>query len=223
MRVLDLFSGSGSIKKYFENKENVEVISLDFCEKYKPDILVDIMDWNYKSYPVGYFDLIVAGPECKIFSNLQYTWIGKKWRDKEHLREEQKKNAIYINKTIEIIEYFKPQYYFIENPLYSKIWEHIEDKKYLDSCVIVDYCAFGFEYKKPTKILTNKKLDNVRCKCVGDPKHPMRLGVNSKKFRTARPKIIKCDSTTMLERYSYPPKLLDYLFLDSYQSSTAFV
>ena len=43
MKVLDLFSGSGSIKKYFKDKENVEVISLDFCKKYKPDILVDII------------------------------------------------------------------------------------------------------------------------------------------------------------------------------------
>ena len=213
MKVLDLFSGSGSIKKYFKDKENVEVISLDFCKKYKPDILVDIMKWDYKEYPVGYFDIIIAGPECKIFSNLQYTWIGRKWRDKEHLAEEQKKNAIYINKTIEIIEYFNPEYYFIENPLYSKIWEHVENKDYLNDFVIVDYCAFGFDYRKPTKFLTNKKLENVRCKCQGKPKHKFRLGACSDEFLKNRPNNTMKDPTNTLERYSYPPKLLDYLLL----------
>ena len=212
MKVLDLFSGSGSIKKYFENKENVEVISLDFCKKYKPDILCDIMKWNYKEYPIGYFDIIVAGPECKIFSNLQYTWIGRKWKDKEELHEAQKKNSIYINKTIEIIEYLKPSFYFIENPLYSKIWDFVENEKYLNDFIIVDYCAFGFSYKKPTKFLTNLKKDNVRCKCKGNPKHPMRLGATSKSFLEQRPNIQKRDDTDLLQRYSYPPKLLDYLF-----------
>lgn len=214
MKVLDLFSGSGSIKKYFKDKENVEVISLDFCKKYKPDILIDIMLWDYKEYPIGYFDIIIAGPECKVFSNLQYTWIGRKWTDKEHLEEEQKKNAIYINKTIEIIEYFNPKYYFIENPLYSKIWDHVENENYLKDFIIVDYCFFGFVYKKPTKFLTNLKKENKRCICNGNPKHPMRLGIASKKFLTERPNIKMADKTTTLQRYSYPPKLLDYFFQD---------
>jgi site-specific DNA-cytosine methylase len=214
MRILDLFSGSGSIKKYFKEKENVEVISLDFCKKYKPDILVDIMEWGYKEYPIGYFDIIIAGPECKIFSNLQYTWIGRKWRDQEHLQEEQKKNSIFINKTIEIIEYFNPKYYFIENPLHSKIWNYVENENYLNDFIIVDYCAFGFNYKKPTKFLTNLKKKNKRCVCTGTPKHPMRLGVNSKQFLKERPNIQMPDSTRLLERYSYPTKLLDYLFND---------
>jgi hypothetical protein len=215
MRILDLFSGSGSIKKYFKEKENVEVISLDFCEKYKPDIFVDIMEWKYEEYPVGYFDIIIAGPECKIFSHLQYTHIGRKWRDQEHLKEEQKKNSIFINKTIEIIEYFNPKYYFIENPLYSKIWDYVENQNYLKDFIIVDYCAFGFNYKKPTKFLTNLKKENKRCVCTGTPKHPMRLGANSKEFREQRPNNIQMgDTTTLLERYSYPPKLLDYLFND---------
>jgi len=214
MKILDLFSGSGSIKKYFKEKENIEVISLDFCKKYKPDILVDIMEWDYKEYPIGYFDIIIAGPECKIFSNLQYTWIGRKWTDKKHLEEEQKKNSIYINKTIEIIEYFNPKYYFIENPLYSKICDHVENENYLNDFIIVDYCAFGFNYKKPTKFLTNLKKENKRCVCSDNPKHPMRLGATSKKFREQRPNIQMADTTTTLQRYSYPPKLLDYFFQD---------
>lgn len=212
MRVLDLFKGTGSVTKYFENKPNVEIISLDILEKFKPTICCDIMNFDYKKYDVGYFDLIAASPECKIFSNLQYTQIGRKWKDKNELFEEQKKHSKFINKTIEIIEYLKPCYYFIENPRYSKIWDYVENKEFLNKFIVVDYCSFGYSYKKPTKILTNKNLQNHLCVCTGTPKHPMRLGTTSEHFIKLRPNIQKKDNTTLLERYSIPPKLLEYLF-----------
>ena len=164
MRILELFKGTGSITEYYEGTE-VEVISLDILEKYKPTICCDIMDFEYNNYDVGYFDIIWASPECKIYSHIQYTHIGRKWKDKEELCNKQKENAIYIEKTIEIIDYLKPKYYFIENPLYSSIWKYISNDKYLENYVIVDYCYFGYYYKKPTKILTNKKIENKRCNC----------------------------------------------------------
>jgi hypothetical protein len=213
MKVLELFKGSGSITKFYENNNNVEVISLDILEKYKPTIVSDIMKFDYKQFDIGYFDIIWASPECKVYSQLQYTHIGKKWKDKEDLYEAQKKDSIFINKTIEIIEYLKPKYYFIENPRYSKIFDFIENENFKKDFVIVDYCAFGYNYKKPTKILTNRNLDNVLCKCTGNPKHPMRLGATSKQFLTERPNIQMPDNTTLLERYSIPQGLLEYLLL----------
>lgn len=205
MRVLELFKGSGSITKYYEGTDN-EVISLDFEKKYEPDICCDIMDWNYKEYPVGYFDIIWASPECKIFSHLQYTWIGRKWKNKEELKEQRDIHSKFIKKTIEIIKYFNPTFYFIENPLYSKIWDYVEDE-YKNKFVIVDYCYYGYRYKKPTKILTNKELENKRCSCK---KHDMRLGVNPYgKMKNATG--VKFDDTSLLERYSIPPLLLKYL------------
>jgi hypothetical protein len=213
MKVLELFKGSGSITKFYENNNNVEVISLDILEKYKPTIVSDIMKFDYKQFDIGYFDIIWASPECKVYSQLQYTHIGKKWKDKEDLYEAQKKDSIFINKTIEIIEYLKPKYYFIENPRYSKIFDFIENENFKKDFVIVDYCAFGYNYKKPTKILTNRNLDNVLCKCTGNPKHPMRLGASSKQFLTERPNIQMPDKTTLLQRYSIPQGLLEYLLL----------
>lgn len=213
MKVLELFKGSGSITKFYENNNNVEVISLDILEKYKPTIVSDIMKFDYKQFDIGYFDIIWASPECKVYSQLQYTHIGKKWKDKEDLYEAQKKDSIFINKTIEIIEYLKPKYYFIENPRYSKIWDFIENENFKKDFVIVDYCAFGYNYKKPTKILTNRNLDNVLCKCTGNPKHPMRLGASSKQFLLERPNIQMPDKTTLLQRYSIPQGLLEYLLL----------
>ena len=204
MRVLELFKGSGSITKYYEGTDN-KVISLDFEKKYEPDICCDIMDWNYKEYPVGYFDIIWASPECKIFSHLQYTWIGRKWKNKQELKEQRDIHSKFIKKTIEIIKYFNPTFYFIENPLQSKIWDYVEDE-YKNKFVIVDYCYFEYNYKKPTKILTNKELENKRCSCK---KHDMRIGLHGCKMENAVVK--KKDNTNLMDRYSIPPLLLKYL------------
>jgi hypothetical protein len=208
MKVLELFKGSGSITKYFENTDN-EIISLDIVSKYLPTICCDIMEWDYKEYPVGHFDIIWASHECKIFSQLQYTNIGRKWKDKEELQTQRDIHSKFIKKTIEIIRYFNPTYYFIENPLYSKIWDYV-DADYKNNFVIADYCYFGYKYKKPTKILTNKKLEHKRCSCK---KHDTNIGISSKKF--TKKANLKIDTTTTMERYSIPLTLLDYLFSES--------
>ena len=205
-KVLELFKGSGSITTYFFNTD-YEVISLDILKKYNPTICSDIMEWDYTIYPPHYFDIIWASPECKIFSMLQNTWIGRKWRDKQHLQETRDEHSCFILKTMEIIDYFKPKHYFVENPKDSKIWDYIPDE-FKDKYIIVDYCFFGYDYKKPTKILTNKDLTNKRCSCK---KHGMRLGLVGCKMENCET-VEKVDNTTLLQRYSIPPKLLDYLF-----------
>ena len=192
MKVLELFKGTGSISKYFEDTD-IEVISLDILEKYKPTICCDIMDFDYKKYSVGYFDIIWASPECKVYSQLQYCWINRKYESRKEIDNIRIKDSKYINRAIEIIDYLKPKYYFIENPLSSSIWEYIDNKEYISNYVIVDYCYFEFSYKKPTKILTNKKLDNKRCKCKNH-KRPFQL------------------TGYIDERYSIPQPLLKYLF-----------
>tara|TARA_R100001463_G_scaffold107505_1_gene162096 strand:- start:284 stop:910 length:627 start_codon:yes stop_codon:yes gene_type:complete len=205
-KVLELFKGSGSITTYFSNTD-YEVISLDILKKYNPTICSDIMEWDYTIYPPHHFDIIWASPECKIFSMLQNTWIGRKWRDKQHLQETRDEHSCFILKTMEIIDYFKPKHYFVENPKDSKIWDYIPDE-FKDKYIIVDYCFFGYDYKKPTKILTNKDLTNKRCSCK---KHGMRLGLVGCKMENCET-VEKVDNTTLLQRYSIPPKLLDYLF-----------
>jgi hypothetical protein len=209
MKVLELFKGSGSITKHYKNTD-AEIISLDILSKYSPTICSDIMEWDYKIYPIGYFDIIWASPECKIFSMLQNCRIGNhktaSWKNKEELKEQRDIHSKFIKKTIEIIKYFNPTFYFIENPLHSKIWDYVEDD-YKNKFVIVDYCYFGYRYKKPTKILTNKKLDNKRCSCK---KHNLRIGVNPYgKMKNAIG--VQFDNTTINERYSIPPLLLEYL------------
>ena len=206
MKILELFKGSGSITNYYKNTEH-NVVSLDFVKKYLPDICCDIMEWDYKVYPVGHFDIIWASPECKIFSQLQYTLIGRKWKDMEELNEQRDIHSKFIKKTIEIIRYFNPTYYYIENPLYSKIWDYV-DVDYKDDFIIIDYCYFGYRYKKPTKILTNRILENKRCSCK---KHDMRIGIRKSSTIGVNSNVKQNDTTTLMERYSIPPLLLEYL------------
>lgn len=201
MRVLELFKGTGSIGKWInQNNYNIEVYSVDILKKFNPTWCGDIMEWNYKQFDKDYFDIIWASPECKIFSQLQFTHIGRKWKTKEHLQIEQEKHSKFILRTLEIIEYFNPKMWFIENPLYSKIWDYVP-KKYNN--VNIDYCMFGYDYKKPTKILTNVKIPSVRCKIKG--KHKYKIGMTAESGRKD-----KSGGTEKL--YRIPPKLISYLF-----------
>ena len=52
MRVLELFSGTESVGKV-ARALGYDVISLDLIDA---TICCDIMEWDYKQYPKGYFD-----------------------------------------------------------------------------------------------------------------------------------------------------------------------
>ena len=74
MKVLELFSGTGSVGKVCK-KLGYEVISLDLKNA---DINIDIMNWNYKEkFNVGDFDIIWCSPPCNSFSVLQNAIITK--------------------------------------------------------------------------------------------------------------------------------------------------
>ena len=200
MRVLELFKGSGSITNYYKDRDDVEIISLDYNSKYNPTICCDIMDFDYKKYDVGYFDIIWASPCCCLHSSLQYTHIGRKWKNREELDKARLEDSKYILKVIEIIEYLTPTYYFIENPARSSIWNYIDDLDISKKFIICDYCMYGYNYRKRTKILTNKDLDNMLCIKT---KHDVNMGMYKKGQKNYPNKL--------LERYSIPEKLLHYL------------
>jgi hypothetical protein len=73
-----------------------------------------------------------------------------------------------VDRTLEIIQYFNPQYWWIENPNGSSMWKYIEDKhNYLNfETYIFDYCKYSdYGYKKPTRFITNYKgVEALRCK-----------------------------------------------------------
>lgn len=143
MKVLELFSGTKSFKKaIFKKYPEAEVISLDFEKKYNPDILIDILEWDYKS--IKDIDIIWASPNCKEYSLAKSKGI----RDLDYADS-------LVKKALEIIEWFQPKYWFIENPDTGllKTRPFMKDLPYY----VVDYCQYDRDEKKPTRIYTNLK------------------------------------------------------------------
>ena len=57
MKLLVLFSGTGSVGRVAKEMW-YDVISLDLKNA---DINCNILDWDYKIYPSGYFDFVLCG------------------------------------------------------------------------------------------------------------------------------------------------------------------
>jgi hypothetical protein len=207
VRVLELFSGTGSIQKVCVER-GWDVVSLD--RDLKADIKEDIMTWDYKKdYKPGDFDIITASPVCLWWSKLRNTWIGRKIKahgdkliTKELLLEDiEKYGKPMVDKVREIIDYFKPKYWWIENPQTGKMKEYITDLDYYD----VDYCKYSnWGYKKRTRFWTNikgfePKKCNKDCGMYEKNGHIKQLGKMT-------------DKTTRYERYRIPFKLIRGLF-----------
>ena len=74
-RTLELFSGENKSfsNASLKNDPSCECITLDFNQKTDPTICDDILKWDYKVYPKGYFDEIWGSPDCVNYSVIQYT------------------------------------------------------------------------------------------------------------------------------------------------------
>jgi hypothetical protein len=148
MRCLELFAGTGSVGDVFK-EVGWEVVSLD--RDMPADIQTDIMDWNYRSYEPGTFDIIWASPPCTEYS-IAKTVGTRKIEDA---------NAVTM-RTLEIINYLQPRYWIVENPQtgYMKSQPFMQDLPYKD----VDYCRYGMPYKKATRLWNNlTNFEPLRC------------------------------------------------------------
>ena len=72
MKLLELFSGTKSVGRVAEQL-GYNVISLD--RDLEADIKCDILNWDYKQFPVGYFDVIWASPPCTEYSTCKTTEV----------------------------------------------------------------------------------------------------------------------------------------------------
>jgi len=165
MNVLELFSGTHSIGKCCDALGwNAISVDLELPATHE----CDIMDFDYKQYPKDYFSIVWASPPCTYYSNLQNCWLGKKKKDgtiftREILEEKRKESDKLILRTLEIIDYFKPDLWFIENPQKGQLKDRdvVKGLPFYD----VSYCMYSdWGYEKRTRIWTNKKdWNNLIC------------------------------------------------------------
>ena len=165
VKVLELFSGTGSVGKVCKQLD-WDVVSVDLL--LPADHQVDIMNFDYKQYPKDEFDIVWASPPCTDYSNLQSCWLGRKKKDgviytKEIMEKNMDEADKLVLKAFEIIEYFNPHYWFLENPATGKLKTRdiMKDKPYYD----VSYCMYSdWGYEKRTRIWTNKlNWNNLIC------------------------------------------------------------
>ena len=151
MRMLELFSGTKSVSRVFEN-QGWECVSLDLKNA---SIETNILDWDYTQFSPGYFDFVWASPPCTEYSIAKSTGV----------RKIAEANQIVL-RTLEIIEYLKPKHWVLENPQtgYLKKQEFMLGLGFVD----VDYCKYGFDYRKRTRLWNNIERFVPRALCRGD-------------------------------------------------------
>ena len=140
MRLLELFSGTGSVGEVFRER-GWEVVSLD--RDMPADIRRDVMDWGYQeAFDPGHFDFVWASPLCTEYSKAQTVGARK-------LEE----STAIVQRTLDIIRYLSPFAWALENPQTGLLkWQPpMENIPYQD----LDYCKYGMPYRKRTRIWTN--------------------------------------------------------------------
>ena len=202
-RLLELFCGTKSVGKVAKER-NWEVVSVDVLKKFDPTFCTDILTWNYKQFPKGHFDFVWASPPCTEFSPAKTVGV----RDIEGATK-------LVKKALEIIAYFKPKYFCIENPL--GLLRHQECMKEYESFrKTISYCKYGFPYRKNTDLWTNIPFTPHRClkdhPCEfinAEGRHPqcVQTGYGRRKDGTKQPGTPK-----IANRYALPPKLVESIF-----------
>ena len=185
------------------------------------------MDFDYKQYPKDYFSIVWASPPCTNYSVLQNCNLGRMRKGVLYTKEIQEKEMLeddkLVLKALEIIEYFNPHYWFIENPASSRM----KDRSYMKDLnnYVVDYCMYSdWGYKKSTRIWTNRSdFKPKRCDGKGTcgnmiiNKHKKNAmdGLQKAKHKLqAQNDGVRTKGTTQAERYRIPPDLIFSLFLE---------
>ena len=147
MKILELFAGSCSFTKVAKRLGH-ETFATDIKDYKYIDLKKDIFQLNYKEIPF-YPDLIWASPPCTTFSVAS---IGSYWKGGKGAYVPKKAEAYIgialVQKAKDIIEYYKPKYYYIENPrgVLRKLYilKQYERKT-------ITYCSYGDDRMKPSR------------------------------------------------------------------------
>lgn len=186
-RALDLFCGRKSAARALE-KLGFLVETLDIDPGREPSICVDILEWDYKMYPPGYFFLVTAAPPCTEYSLA----MNKRPRQLDVADR-------IVRRTLEVIAYFQPERWWLETPRNGLLARRpfLVHYPQLDC----DQCCFEeLGYQKPTRFfgsthllsLSPRLCDGTTCpSLLFDPsragrhkfRHRARMGGNEGRVR----------------------------------------
>jgi len=193
---LELFSGTKSWGKV-ASKHGMDVISVDIEEKYRPTIVADILELDYKKLPVP--DLITASPPCNSFSTLARAGRMRDWYTLEPMHPNAVLGNKLLKKTIEIIRYFQkknPKLLFvIENPRAMMARMPVINRIPRQT---TEYCLYGEKWRKPTDMWHN---------------FPGGLGLKDPlKKACDGAGLVPVVEIPLLDRYRIPKRLIETIF-----------
>lgn len=158
MKLLELYCGTKSISKEAE-KLGIETFTTDLNKRFKPDYRVNIFDIDLAKIPFRP-DIVWASIPCTWFSTRS---AFKHWnRDKTPKTFFADAGIKMVYKTLEIIDHFEPEHWWIENP--RGMMRHLEILKSFRR-ETVTYCQYGEKRRKPTDIWTNNNIWTPRLMC----------------------------------------------------------
>ena len=173
MKILELFAGTRSIGKAFEEKGH-EVFSIDWDKQFENiDWCADISTITAKDIieKFGHPDVIWASPDCTSYSIAAISHHRK--REDDGNLAPVSDYAKFCDKTnirlLEVIRELNPKYYFIENPRGG-----LRKMRFMQGLprYTVTYCQYGDTRMKPTDLFTNHPNPKFKPMCKnGDKCH----------------------------------------------------
>ena len=113
----------------------------------------DILLWDHTVFPPGFFDVVWASPVCTHYSIARR---GAKTPRNLDLADS------LVKRSLGLIDYFQPQFWFIENPATGLL----KDRAFMQGLPFsdVDYCCYSdWGYRKRTRIWTNSGFVGKLC------------------------------------------------------------
>lgn len=129
----------------------------------------------------------------KIYHRGEYDFINHSYKYENMLPRRERGEKLALNLE-QIIKHYKPKYWYIENPKGSLIWlKYFKDLNGINNDI--NYGNYGYIVKKPTRFLSNIKLNFY--------------GANRNRFK----KTIKWEQyTNKISRSIIPTELLQDIF-----------
>lgn len=172
MKILELFAGTRSIGKAFEELGH-EVYSIEWNKDFENiNWYADIS--TIKSSDIlerfGKVDVVWASPDCTTYSIAAISHHREKVEGNLNPKSDYAKFCDLTNiNVLKLIEELKPKYYFIENPRGGM--RKMNFMKDLPRYTVT-YCQYGDSRMKPTDIWTNHPNPGFKPMCKnGSPCH----------------------------------------------------
>lgn len=202
MRTLELYAGTQSFSKGIKKiYPNAETITVDLLQKFNPTFTIDILEWDYTIYPIGYFDIIWASPPCTEYSKA-------KTRGTRNLDLADS----LVKKAFIIIDYFKPHAWIVENVATGLLPKRMQMIRPHINSYIADYCVYGKPYRKRTIFWSNRTLSLLLCE--GKDKCPsMKNGKHIGSVGNGRTQYNEAKINSVWMKNSIPEKLIDTIIL----------